>query len=82
MVFKAHVRVVVHAETLACLVIVVVHLAPSPSVTFYSEVVVASYGKFALSSPALKQSLCQRDACRDFVFHHLFDGQILVLVNV
>ena len=74
--------VVVGTETLTDVVVVLAHCASRPSVAFNAEVVVALRCERTESCTALKGTLCQRNACRDTVAKHLFDGQILVLVEI
>ena len=53
-----------------------------PVVALDTKVVVALACQFALSGSTLKQSLGQRDAGRNAVLEHLFDGQVLILVDI
>ena len=75
-------RIVVGTEALAELIVVVVDLAPCPSVTLDAEMVVALARQLALPCPRLQHALRQRDAGRDAILQHLPDGYILVAVKV
>ena len=82
MVLKTLPHIVVGSETFAGSIIVVVHFPSLPSVAFYAEMIVAPQGKVALSGTALKQTLCQSDACWYVVAQHLLYGEVFVLFYV
>ena len=82
MIFIALFGIVVGPEALADVVVVLAHRPSRPSVAFDAKVVVTLRGEQTESCPAFKGSLCQRDARWNAVAEHLFDGQILVLVEI
>ena len=63
-------------------IIVVVYFPTFPALAFDTERVVALSGKFTLSCPTLKETLCEGDAGRNLPAVHLLDGDVLVLVDI
>ena len=51
-------------------------------VTLDAEVVVRTPCQLTHSCPTLKESLSQRDAGRDVVLLHLFDGYVFVFLDI
>ena len=69
-------------EAFVALVVVAIDGATCPAMTLDAKVVVALHGQLALSRSTLEDALCQGDAGRYLPSLHLFDGDVLVLVNV
>ena len=82
MVLIALVGILVCTETFALGIVVVICGAACPSVTLDAEMVVALACQFTPARPRLKYSLGERYAGGDAVFHHLFDGNVLILVYI
>ena len=82
MVFIAVSGILVNTEALAAGIVVVVLGRACPVVAFDAKMVVSLRCQDALASAALKESLRQSDAGWNMVAEHLFDGEVLVLVDV
>ena len=76
------VGIVIGTETLVPLIVIVIDASTAPTVTFDSEVVIPLACQFTPTCPTLEKSLGQGDRCRDMVTLHLFDGDILILVDI
>ena len=70
------------SETLIVCIIILIYLSTFPSVTLYSEVVITLHGKTTLTSTTLKESLSKSYRGRYLPTFHLFDGNILILVDI
>ena len=70
-VFIALLGISIHPETFPPFVIIVILCGPCPVVALDAEVVVSLSHEVTSSRPALKKSLCQRDAGRNTITEHL-----------
>jgi len=82
MIFVGVIDTVVGAETLATLIIIMIGTLTRPPVTLDAEMVVAFPRQVTLTSPTLKQSLCQGNGSRNMITLHLADGYVLILVDI
>ena len=82
MVFKTLVRIIVSPETLVSLVIIVISRAPCPPVTLDAEVVVGFASQLTTSRSRFQYPLCQGNAGRNAKLLLLFDGYVLIEVNI
>ena len=82
MILVALVGIVVGTESFTLGIVVVIGGAACPSRAFDAEMVVALSGELAATRPRLKHALSKGNACGYVVFEHLFDSEILILVDV
>ena len=78
MVFETLINIIVCTEAFVTLVVVMVNFTPRPSITLDAKMIVASGGQFASSCSRLKYTLSQRYTCRNMIFLHLFNSNVLV----
>ena len=82
MILERLVGGIVGAEALVASIVVVMDGATRPAVALDTEVVVAHAGEVALPSPTFKESLCESDRGGNLPAVHLFDGDILILIDI
>ena len=73
----------VDAEALAALIVIMISTTTIPvAMTLDAEMVISLPCQFTLTSPTLEESLSQGDRSWDMVTQHLFDGDVLILVDI
>src|SRR5574344_1593504 len=82
MVLITVINIVISTETFIALIIIVISGTTSPTVTLNAKMVITLTSQFTITCTRLQHSLCQRDTGGNAMFLHLFDGEILVAVEI